>query len=120
MLLPRTAEEELRLAEELRLTAELLLEEELLRTPAEEPPRAAEELLTVEPVLFAVRLRTADEDTGATDVPEVRRPSILAVDARDTRDALEESVPLERRAEEAAIILLPAARRFTLLPIAVA
>ena len=114
----RTEEELLRVVEELRLTAELLREvEELLRTPVEELPRAAELLLTDVPVLLAVRLRTADEDTGATLVPVVRRPSILALDARGAVvDAI--ALPLRRTAE--LLILLLYARRFTLLPMAVA
>ena len=115
----RTEEELLRVVEELRLTAELLLEvEELLRTPVEELPRAAEELpLTDVPVLLAVRLRTADEDTGATLVPVVRRPSILALDARG---AVVEAIALPLRRTAELLILLLYARRFTLLPMAVA
>ena len=128
---PRTAEEEL-LLEPLRTAEKELLgvvvpveplrtaDEELrlvldeLRTPVEVLRAADEVLLTP----LAVRLRTADEETAAVVPPEVRRPSILAVEVRalleDTR-----LLPVARRTEDD-VMSLAIALRFTLLLMEVA
>lgn len=106
-----------RVAELLPLrTALLELREALL------PLRTADEL---RPVLLplrtaaddappVVRLRTADEDIAEEEPPEVRRPSMRPVAAREV---LAEAIALPlRRVDE--IMLLPAARRPVLLAMA--
>ena len=122
---PRTAEEELLRVvvpvEPLRTAdEELRLVVDELRTPVE-VLRAAEEVLLEEEALLtplAVRLRTAVDETGVAALPEVRRPSILAVEVRalleDTR-----LLPVARRTEDE-VMSLAMALRFTLLLIEVA
>ena len=111
----------LRTADE--LPAERLVEP-VLRTPVEELPRTAEELfLVAAPVVtpLVVRLRTADDETAAVLVPEVRRPSILAVDAREVRAVLAATrLLLPARRADVEVMLLLAARRPLLLAIAIA
>lgn len=122
----RTADELLRVVvpvEPPRTADELLAGRvaELLRTPVEEVPRAAEEVpLTADPEFtpLAVRLRTAEDETAAVLVPEVRRPSILAVDVRAVLVATR-LLPL-RRADDEVVMSLASALRFTLLLIEVA
>ena len=104
----RTADEELRLvADELRTPVEVL--------------RAAEEVLLAEEALLtplAVRLRTAVDETAVAALPEVRRPSILAVEVRALLDDTR-LLPVARRTEDE-VMSLAIALRLTLLLIEVA